>query len=330
MKSSDVVKEYLEKYPDHPSLTIAKTIMKENPELYTTVDTCRTAIRRLRGALGDRQRKKLQDRRFIRELGTPNYNPFDFPESDEQELDPYVIPSGYKNVLILSDIHIPYHSIEALTAMTKWASSRKVDCIILNGDIVDFHKLSKFQKDPRKRDFYLEIQALEEFIIKLQEIFPLAKIYYKEGNHEYRLVSYLRVKAPELLGTDQFELPTLLKLGEKGVEYIKDKRIIKLDKLNVLHGHELKGGIIAPVNPARGIFLRTNTTAICGHWHRTSEHTESDLNGKMISCWSTGMLCEMHPEYMPYGKQNHGFAFVDINEGDFSVLNKRIYKGKVY
>lgn len=327
--SAEIVKEFLERYPDYPDMTMAKAIMKHHPEAYSSVDSCRSVIRYYRGHLGDEKRKTLKDRRFIRDLTEPNYNPFKLPYSDEKELDPYIIPSGYKNVLILSDIHVPYHSIEALTAMIQWAQPKKIDCIILNGDIIDFHKLSKFQKDPRNRDMYLEIQALDEFLLKLQELFPKAKIYYKEGNHELRLVSFLRIKAPELLGTDAFELDVLAKFGEKGIEYIKDKRRILLGKLNILHGHELTGGIIAPVNPARGIFLRTSNTTICGHWHRTSEHTEPRLDGKIVSCWSTGCLCELHPDYMPYGKANHGFAYVEITENDFSVTNKRIYKGKV-
>ena len=40
------------------------------------------------------------------------------------------------------------------------------------------------------------------------------------------------------------------------INIIKDKRIVKINSLNVIHGHEYKGGISAPVNIARGLYLK--------------------------------------------------------------------------
>jgi hypothetical protein len=51
----------------------------------------------------------------------------------------------------------------------------------------------------------------------------------------------------------------------------------------------------------------------------------------MITTWSLGCMCELHPPYMPLNKWNHGFAIVDLDDNgtDFEVRNKRILKGKV-
>ena len=40
-------------------------------------------------------------------------------------------------------------------------------------------------------------------------------------------------------------------------------------------------------------------------------------------------LSELHPEYMPLNKWNHGFAWVELdnNGKDYQFHNKRIYKG---
>lgn len=123
---------------------------------------------------------------------------------------------------------------------------------------------------------------------------------------------------------------SFISFGGLGIEVIKDKRIVKAGKLNLLHGHEFQSGVIAPVNVARGVFLRAKTNTLVGHSHVTSEHTERDLNGDIVTCWSTGCLCELTPEYARINKYNHGFAHVLVNkDGGFNVKNMRIIKGKI-
>ena len=101
-------------------------------------------------------------------------------------------------------------------------------------------------------------------------------------------------------------------------------------KLPILHGHEKGAGFAAPVNQARGAFLRLHHTVLEGHGHRTSAHCEPDMFGKECFTWSTGCLAELRPEYSRFAKYNHGFATVDVEpSGEFQVLNLRIVDGKV-
>lgn len=78
--------------------------------------------------------------------------------------------------------------------------------------------------------------------------------------------------------------------------------------------------------------MRGKVSAFQGHNHATSSHTESDMNGKVVTTYSLGCLCELHPEYMPLNKWNWGFAEVDLDDNgqDFEFRNHTIYKGKVY
>jgi hypothetical protein len=137
------------------------------------------------------------------------------------------------------------------------------------------------------------------------------------------------MKAAELEGVEEFSLENIIKARAEGIEVIGDKRIIKLGDLNVVHGHEFGGSIFSPVNIARGLFLRGKVSALQGHNHQTSEHTETNMNRDITTTWSTGCLCELHPAYLPINKWNHGFTIVDIDGNDFHVRNKRIDKGKV-
>jgi predicted phosphodiesterase len=254
-------------------------------------------------------------------------NPYKLPASDETSFTPFVIKAS--KVLVLSDIHIPYHSISALTAVFDYTKKMKIDAILLNGDVLDFFGLSRYCKDPKKRNFAEELKSFEEFMKILNDIYK-CKIYLKIGNHEERYNHFLWQKAGEIADVEEFQLEEIIKKRAKNVTIIGEKRIIKLGHLNVLHGHEFAGGVFSPVNIARGLFLKAKVSAMQGHNHQTSEHSESNLEGKLTTTFSLGCLCELNPEYRPINKWNHGFAIVDIDaKGNFEVQNKRILKGKV-
>jgi hypothetical protein len=52
--------EALEKYPNLPSQTLARKLFVDNPEIYSTVDNARSAVRYYRGQAGKNNRKKIQ------------------------------------------------------------------------------------------------------------------------------------------------------------------------------------------------------------------------------------------------------------------------------
>lgn len=243
--------------------------------------------------------------------------------------EPYII-EGDTRALILSDIHIPYHRKRPITMAIKYGKYRRVDTIILNGDILDCYAISKWETDPRERNFPEELEVLEKFFRYLRSEFPHAKIVYKLGNHEERWESYMIRKSPELIGVKEFQIENLLKLKEHRIDLVIDKAPIVLGDLNVLHGHEYRFAISNPVNPARGLFLRTKANAMCGHFHQSSYHTAKSVNEKIIATWSTGCLCDLHPKYLPINDWVHGFAVVDVRSGKFSVENKVVREGKIY
>jgi len=114
------------------------------------------------------------------------------------------------------------------------------------------------------------------------------------------------------------------------IEFVGDKRIIKAGNLNITHGHEFPSGIASPVNVARGLYLRAKSNAMCGHSHKTSEHSETNMNDEMITTWSVGALCDLHPLYMPINSWNHGVCLIELDEeGKVYVHNKRIKNGRI-
>ena len=324
---AQLAKEYRKKYgPEMPTLTLARIMYKENKEVFNNLERARASLRYIEGKQGKNNlTKKVEQSEFFMS-GERSKNPWKLPESEEAKYEPFILKA--KRLAVLSDIHVPYHSIEALTAAFDKISEEKPDAILLNGDTIDMYSLSRFQKDPRKRSVAHELEAVNEFLDVLQKFG--AKIYYKLGNHDERYEHYLMHKAPELLGIPEFKFENLLKAKERGMDVIGEKRIIKANKLNIIHGHEYPS-VFSPVNIARGLYMKGKVSAMQGHNHQTSEHTETDMNGEIVTTWSLGCLCELNPAYMPLNKWSHGMAIVDLsdNRKDFQVRNYRIYKGKV-
>jgi predicted phosphodiesterase len=326
--NADICRQYREKYGmDMPTHKLARIIYNENPLAFKDIEAARYKLRYIEGKCGEEQKKKVAKTKFVVDEARP-VNPYGLPESDETVWEPYVL-EGFKHALVLSDIHLPYHSISAISAAIQYAKERNPDVIILNGDTLDCHRLSRFVKDPDKRNFAGELDSFQNFFQVLRKQFPKAEIIFKLGNHEERYEHFLMEKASELIGVEEFLIEKIIHKRAEGVIVVKDKRIIKAGGLNILHGHEFGGSIFSPVNVARGLFLRGKVSALQGHNHQTSSHTETDMNGRITTTWSSGCLAELHPMYLPINKWNHGFAMIEIDGDDFDVKNERIHKGKV-
>lgn len=327
MKKSDIAIEYRTKYSEMPTLKLARIIYNENKLLFKDIENARTVLRYIEGKTGLKNKKSVKKSALIKHEPRP-YNPYNLPKTEETEYKPFEI-KGFKKVGILSDIHLPYHNLEALTEALTTLKKIKVDAVLLNGDTIDCHTLSRFMKDPKKRDFKYEIDMLKLFFYKLDEILD-CKIFFKIGNHEARYEHFLYQKASEIAGIEDFEFSNIIRAREKGIDVIESNRFMKLNDLNGIHGHEYIGGISAPVNVARGLYLRGKVSAFQGHNHSTSEHTETDMDGKITTTWSIGCLSELHPAYMPLNKWNHGYAYVELDDNgkDYQFHNKRIFNGK--
>jgi len=294
---------------------------------FKSVEDARYRLRYIEGKTGLKRKQHIKDTPFVKDEPRP-YNPYKIPASDESEYTPFVI-TGHKRLAVFSDIHVPYHSIEAITAAVKFCKKEKPDGLLLNGDSIDFYRLSRFSKDPRKRNFAGELDTFKALI----EVFERelnCKIYFKVGNHEERYEKFMMEKAGELIGIEEFELENIIKSRVNGIQMINGKQIMQAGGLNILHGHEFGQSVFSPVNIARGLYMKGKVSAIQGHNHRTSSHTEKNMNQKIVTTWSLGCLCELTPEYLPINQWNHGFAMVDLDGGEFHVRNMSIYKGKVY
>ncbi len=332
MIAGDLAKQYLRKYSTASTLQIARILQKEHPLIFSDLEHARHIVRYYRGANGQTGRQCLKDTEFIRpieEALEQKYNPYGLPPADNDDWSPVSLPFNKGRGLVLADLHIPYHDIEAITACFDWAqNSGYTDFILFDGDVSDCYQLSRYEKDPRKRSFKSELDHLKTLLDVTQKTFPKAQIILKFGNHDNRLERYLMRRAPELLGMEAYMRDTYLDLVGRGIFVVEHDVPIKVGELNILHGHELMN-IQTAVNPARGAYLKALECVLLAHSHRTSQHAEMSLSGRLDTAWSIGCLCQLHPEYARLNKWNHGFCGLEFDKDDFEIDNKRILKGMV-
>jgi predicted phosphodiesterase len=327
---SDIARDFRKEFPNMPTLKLARIMYADNNLAFKNVEDCRSSLRYIEGKKGTALKHKFKNTEFHM-TESRSKNPYNLPQSYEEQRDPYILPVCCNNILLISDLHIPYHNIDAVTIALDYGKKEKVNTIFINGDLIDCHAVSKFESDPKKRSIKEEFDATREFLTQLRKAFPKASIYWLKGNHCIRWEKFLYSKVREIWDDDYFFLEERLQLNSVGVKILDDKVLVKAGKLSITHGHHIFKGAFTPVNPSRGAFLRAKQSLIVGHLHRPSHHPETDLDGKIISCWSTGCLCELRADYSPLvGNTMHGFAHIQIAEdGDYTVKNYSIIKGKL-
>lgn len=315
MRKADIVKDAINRFPTQPIRTIARYLLHSCGEQFDgDIEKIRASIRYYTGRIGRKNRDNARET-----IDRPSR--CKIPPTWRKKRPPYKLNPGLW--LILSDVHIPFHEPKPLEAAIKYGQAEKVTGILLNGDIQDCAAVS-FWPSAHPRKFDQEIELVIDFLDFLEKEFPNAEKVYKPGNHEYRLPRYYQAKAPELIGMPLLAMDTVLGLGYRKIEFLDYKQIVMAGKLPILHGDEIRG-ISTPVNPARGLALKAKTWAACAHFHRTSEHSTRDLNGKLLTTWSFGCLCDISPDYSPYNDWNWGFGLVNVEkDGNFEVSNRRV------
>lgn len=236
------------------------------------------------------------------------------------------LPEHLKKIGILSDIHVPFHSLEALTCAIKYLRDQQIDCLYLNGDTFDFYSISRHEKEKDLRDFPREIEMARNFLQKLRDIFPTIPIYFKAGNHENRFQRYLFSQAEEFAGLHELQFDKFFRMDHLKIEWVEDWQGMEMGDLLVCHGHELMAG---GMNPSQTTFNKTFCNTLIGHVHRTTSTTKKDGFKKFIHSYSTGCLTHLSPKYYPFAQHNHGFALVEIQDGKSKVSNLMIKDGKI-
>lgn len=231
-----------------------------------------------------------------------------------------------KAVLVINDLQIPYHDPASLGLVIRVIEDIQPDAIILNGDIIDFYTISRFNPDPKRRlQLQDDIDCAVDILHQIRTAAPLSKRILVAGNHEDRLRAYLWAKASELSSLRDLDIRKQLRLDILGYDYSPYDYIVKInDVFKVEHGDSVSkhSGWTA-----KAMYEKRGGCGICAHSHRMGSHlktTEGDTSG----WWENGCLCDMNPEYVKEPNWQQSFAVITFIGGWFSVQQVPIIKHK--
>lgn len=229
--------------------------------------------------------------------------------------------SDSDGVLMLCDIHLPFHDTDTIEKALK--DKDEYDTIIIQ-EVFDFYALSRFDKT-RLISVAREQEMFFQFMEWMREIVPNHKIYFQIGNHDERFMLTLMRKAQEFSELAGMEFETIFNFSEYNIELVPMRNLMLYRGLYIGHGHEI-GARGAPVSPARTFMLKTKGNFIGGHFHRTSEQLTRDIKDDVTGCWSVGCACDLHPLYAPINDWNNGYAIIrPFGKDQFRVKNIKLF-----
>lgn len=319
----EAIAKYKKKYPHLPDLTLAALLVRQEPALFFTIQSTRLSIQYYTGKRKNGSGKSAKEP--IKSVAPVSDVPYKYRASVSlaEAFEDYVV-HGEQRVLCLYDIHFPVHNAKALEAAISYGQKIDPTIILLGGDVIDVHDFMTHERNPRKRTFEAEIAMVVAEVEALKKLFPKARIIWIEGNHEYRLPRYYNGKAVEM---PILTMPELIRAMMKdhtvlqGVEWVDNKRTVRIGKMAFIHGHEFRGG--GGQYPAAWLMARVFSNASCGHFHRTDNCRRYSLGRKdEFRTYTFGCLADLTPGYMPYNQWNHGFGvFTCDKDGDFEMRN---------
>lgn len=246
----------------------------------------------------------------------------------------------YKRVMVTGDYHIPFMDKQAYDVMKTYARMYKPDVFVINGDLLDFYGISKFDKNPeRGTRVKEEIDLGRKCIQDLRKTLPKdTEIYLTGANHEGRFQKYLWSHAPELYGVEGLTVEEQLKLSESGVKFVRadndywkdDTGHLKLGNVLIMHGDNRLNG--ASTSKYSGYSVKNTMlgglqqNVIMGHVHRLGQIYHSTPYGTLVGL-EGGCLCKLS------GTANWQQGFVTFELHNGKLVNPElvnINKGKIY
>lgn len=208
-----------------------------------------------------------------------------------------MLQMGMENgcILVGGDCHYWSHVSTAHKAFVEFCKEYKPKAVVLNGDVVDGARISRFPSIgwEGKPSMEEELEYCKARLGEIERATPKgSRRFWPVGNHDLRFENLLANKVPEMEGIHGMHLKDHFPKWEPcwGV-FVNSDTVIK---------HRWKNGIHAPRNNT----LNAGRTMVTNHLHSMKVMPISDYNGTRWGV-DTGTMAE------PYGDQ-----FLDYTESN--------------
>ena len=204
-------------------------------------------------------------------------------------------------VLIVSDLHAPYHSKAGWNLLLQVGKALKPKTIVIIGDFADFYSVSDHDKSAERANrMDDELESVEKCLDQLDALGASDKIFV-EGNHENRLQRYL-MKNPALARVVSTE--KLLNLKKRGWEFVPYKRHIRRGAIHYTHDVGVCGR-----NAVYRALETYQHSIVSGHTHRLAYVVEGSAVGDCKISATFGWLGDVEQvDYMNLASARKNWA----------------------
>jgi len=159
-----------------------------------------------------------------------------------------------KCVLVISDLHIPYHHKDSFAFLKEVKKVFKPDNVVNIGDLLDFHAISMHDSDPDLPSAGHELAMAKDYIRELESVFPeVTEVHSNHSSLVYR-------RALKYGMSREFLRPYSDFLGTKKWKWVDDLTLTMSngDRVHFTHG---KSADVLKVSQAMGM------SCVQGHYH---------------------------------------------------------------
>lgn len=228
------------------------------------------------------------------------------------------VPLTLKNgtILIGSDFHIwPGETSTCLRAFKKFISDIKPDAVILNGDVMDFPRISRHPQNWEKApDPQEELEAAQDHLNDIvQACKRSAAKVWTLGNHDARFESSIANALPQFRGIKGVHLADHFAIWQKAMSCLINEGV---EGGTTMVKHRLKGGIGA----TRANALNAGISIVTGHLHSQNVRPLSDYRPFDRYGVDTGCVADKEHRAFSYTEDapldwRSGFALLTYREG---------------
>lgn len=160
-----------------------------------------------------------------------------------------------KSVLVISDLHIPYHHKDAFSFLRALKDKYKPDMVVNIGDELDHHAISMHEHNPDLMSAGDELRNARHYIKQLEEIFPRMTIVH--SNHSslvYRRALKYGLPKDYLKSYNEF-----LGVG-KGWQWVDDLTLTLSDGTRCFFTHGMSADVLK-------VAQQYGMNTVQGHYH---------------------------------------------------------------
>ena len=222
-----------------------------------------------------------------------------------------------KTIGIVSDFHVPFQDDKAVNKAMNILKDEKPETIVVDGDLIDCWEVSKFNQVPRFGvELDQEVEAGYSILADLRKEHPRARIIFIEGNHEFRVKSYLLKNAPRMYHHNW--IPERLKLKELKIEWVPVRmgaarfidNYIVIDNIHIGHFDKALQGAGMSV---RNLMMRRVGNFVQAHVHKGAVIFKRSIDKEITFGVETPALCRLDPFYSGECDWQQGISFLRHN-----------------